>query len=94
MKLFRAIEGIEDWILKSFVVDILGLAKSFLPLKIHHFSRTLNAAAHSIAKFCYKFNVDVEYFNSFLNWLVGKFVRCFLFYFVRFNEISFYQKKN
>lgn len=58
LEVVRAIKGTKDWILRSFVMDIL--AKTLVSFKIRHFSRTLNVAAHSITKFCFKFNETAE----------------------------------
>lgn len=69
-----AIEGREDWSLRNFVVDMLELSKSFASLKLKHVSRTLNVATHSLIKFCINFNVDVEFFYSFLDWLDDQFI--------------------
>lgn len=69
LKVVCEIKGKEDWILRSYVADILNLTKSFASIKFYHFSRVSNAALHSLAKFCSKFVVDYEFFDNFSDWL-------------------------
>lgn len=59
----QAIEGKNDWILRSCVADILCSAKSFASSTFCHFSRDLNIVAHEFSKFCYASDMKSEYFN-------------------------------
>lgn len=63
------IEGKEDWILRRCLVDILDKGKSFVSIRFQYFSRDWNIAAHALAKFCSKFDVDSEFFGNFPNWI-------------------------
>lgn len=56
--------------LRSCVADILKIAKSFNLISFQHNSRDLNLVVHTLAKFCLRFDMDTEYFDSFSNWLV------------------------
>lgn len=51
LKVVSTIEGCQDWSLKSSVMDILELSKSFASLKFKHISGALNMLAHSLVKF-------------------------------------------
>lgn len=53
------------------MVDTRDLLKSFASIKMRHLSITLNVAVHSLAQLCFRSNMDVEYFDSFLDWLVA-----------------------
>lgn len=46
LEVIRAIKGNEDWTIRSFVMDIRDLAKSFELIRFRHLSRALNRAAH------------------------------------------------
>lgn len=64
IEVIHAIEEKKDWILKIRVADIFALAKSFAFINFWHFFRALNIATHELTKFCSKFDMESEYFDS------------------------------
>lgn len=64
LEVASTIEGYEDRSLRSFVVGILELSKSFASFKPRHISRTLG-------KFRINLDVDAEFFDYFSYWLDG-----------------------
>lgn len=69
LNVIRAIKENENLILRSFVVDIYNLAKSYEYIEFQHLSRALNWAAHSIARVYFKFDVESKSFDNFSDWL-------------------------
>lgn len=63
-------------------MNILGLVKRFVSIKFRYFFRVLNVAAHSLAKFCLKSNVEAEFFLLLFElacWTIQLIFICFLF---------------
>lgn len=67
LKLFVQVKErrIEFFVFKSCGTDISKVAKCFTSIKFKYFSKDLNVVAHALDQFCFKFDIDSEYFHSF-----------------------------
>lgn len=95
IEVVRAIEENKDCILRSVMVAILVITKIFAFIKFRHFSKVMNVAAHTLAKFCLKSNAGVEFFDFFSDSLLGNPVDVCLFSFALIKKfLSTKKKKN
>lgn len=73
-KVFGVIKGNEDWVIKSFLINIVNFIKCFAFIEFKHFFRVLNVAVHSMAKSC----ISLVWSSTFLTVLNDSFVDVFI----------------